>query len=287
MASRLEPVGEDPRELGVVPFEHNSRGGVDSVGEAVNAADVSGEALERVRRRADDVGIDIEWSRADLMDPGFGLATGGAQPSPDFPEPRSQAGRRSLRSTDRPDRLETEPQPGRSMREPKPRRGDEQRRLEEADRRQRQLDQHFEDRMRRLRRRLWNHWPQQKLKPLNSAAEAVYRVARQVGEIPECERGREITAIGGRCEPVESDQERGRDEQRVSERAATGERAEIPRQRLIDEVGELRAHGEREDGGPLGDPFSPLRMSAGSRVEQIPDGGVTPRKHYPFVVGAR
>ena len=60
LASRLEPVGEDPRELGVVPFEHNNRGGVDSVGEAVNAADVSGKAIERVQRRADDVGIDIE-----------------------------------------------------------------------------------------------------------------------------------------------------------------------------------------------------------------------------------
>ena len=60
LASRLEPVGEDPRELGVVPFEHNSRGGVDSVSEAVNAADVSDEALERARRRADDVGVDVE-----------------------------------------------------------------------------------------------------------------------------------------------------------------------------------------------------------------------------------
>ena len=60
LASRLEPVSEDAREFGVVPFEHNSRGGVDSVSEAVNAADVSDEALERARRRADDVGVDVE-----------------------------------------------------------------------------------------------------------------------------------------------------------------------------------------------------------------------------------
>ena len=43
----------------------------------VEAVDVSDEALEQARRRADEVerGVDIEWLRADLTDPAFDLET--------------------------------------------------------------------------------------------------------------------------------------------------------------------------------------------------------------------
>ncbi len=42
-------------------------------GYAVTAVDISDEALKRAQRRADDQGVDIEWIRADLTDPEFGL----------------------------------------------------------------------------------------------------------------------------------------------------------------------------------------------------------------------
>ena len=39
----------------------------------VEAVDISDEALELARGRADEVGVDIEWLRADLTDPEFDL----------------------------------------------------------------------------------------------------------------------------------------------------------------------------------------------------------------------
>jgi len=42
----------------------------------VEAVDVSDEALERARSRADEVGVDVEWIRADLTDPEFDIEAG-------------------------------------------------------------------------------------------------------------------------------------------------------------------------------------------------------------------
>ena len=43
----------------------------------VEAVDISDEALERARRRANEEKVDVEWLRADLTDPEFDLETDG------------------------------------------------------------------------------------------------------------------------------------------------------------------------------------------------------------------
>lgn len=105
-------------------------------------------------------------------------------------------------------------------------------------------------------------------------------IGPEMGEMTDRERDAEVRSAAGPCDRVDDEDERDRKEDRVAQGPPGWQEPEVPGQRLVDEVRELRGEHDDADTPPVrGLPAPRSRVSI---EECVRDDGVIPREHTSY-----